>query len=40
MLGIEKNPSQTNNSLKMLSEDFYDNDFLLNDFNTAYNSLP
>jgi len=42
MLGnlVENNPNHSNKSLKMLSEGFYENDFLLNDFNMACNDLP
>ena len=32
---IENGANHTNKSIKILSEGFYDNDFLLNDFITA-----
>ena len=37
---IENGANQTNNSIKILSEGFYDNDFLLNDFIMASDDLP
>ena len=37
---IENVANQTNNSIKILSEGFYDNDFLLNDFIMASDDLP